>query len=160
MNMHELAESIEQANIGEDLGLLASWALASDAAAGLLQTQLEATKERAEEAEAELADYKNSAEQALSETCKPGELHCDCVPLLRARVAELESILSGKTQHDAHAEGYRKGLEDAAKLVCESCQAGEEPTVSEGMPAHLFRGHLINECDAYAIRKLIDKADQ
>ena len=45
-------------------------------------------KKRALEAEAELDDWRNAAKGALAQRCE--ESHCACVPVLAARIRELE----------------------------------------------------------------------
>ena len=45
--------------------------------------------DRAERAEAKLADIENAMKGAMDETCG-AEKHCSCVPLLRAKLTELQ----------------------------------------------------------------------
>lgn len=46
-----------------------------------------------EQLESELDDLRNAMAGAMDETCGASEKHCTCVPLLRARIKELESKL-------------------------------------------------------------------
>lgn len=52
---------------------------------------LVAATEEIDRLRARLADYEADARRVLSEQCAPDEKHCACVPVLRARVAELEA---------------------------------------------------------------------
>lgn len=44
-----------------------------------------------DEAEAELADWREASRKVLDDKCPSDEHHCTCVPLLRKRIAELEA---------------------------------------------------------------------
>lgn len=49
--------------------------------------------DRADNLEASLDDIRNAMRGAMDETCGLNEKHCTCVPMLRARIAELEAKL-------------------------------------------------------------------
>lgn len=53
--------------------------------------QIEQLTARIAELEAELADYREDFRRVLSDECPTDERHCGCVPILRARIAELEA---------------------------------------------------------------------
>ena len=57
-----------------------------------LVAKLDAAEKRAEEAENALADHENSLTHAMDG--REDEVHCGCCPALRARVEELEAIMT------------------------------------------------------------------
>ena len=71
--------------------------------------------ERAAALQDKLDDWMNAAAGAMDETCGASEKHCTCVPLLRARVKELESKLP------ITSDGIRVGSGDIVWFVDPPC---------------------------------------
>ena len=71
--------------------------------------------ERMDEALTDERRARNQAEAKSANLEQAYKDHALAVAASEDRIAELEAILSGKTMHDAHAEGYRQGLEAVAK---------------------------------------------
>lgn len=72
-------------------------------------------KERAEAAEEELADVKDSYSRTVSEACDPPKdddrVHCTCIPSLRAEVASLREQRAASDDVLAAARGWKCFLE-------------------------------------------------
>jgi len=59
-----------------------------------LESENKILEARAEKAETRLADYMDDIERILADEVASDEVHCGCVPVLRKRIAELESRIA------------------------------------------------------------------
>jgi len=57
--------------------------------------QTENARAKARALKTELDDIKESYARIMSEKCPPDEMHCTCVPILRAKLADMETRLHG-----------------------------------------------------------------
>jgi hypothetical protein len=69
-----------------------TWLICSKCGANPSECQRATCRAQAET----LADHQADAAKVLAEQCAPDEVHCSCVPHLRARIKALEAII-----HDA-----------------------------------------------------------
>lgn len=72
------------------------------------KTEIDQLRTRNAELEAELQDIKDSYRHVMEEKCPTDEVHCTCVPALRAEVARLRKALENAAKDIPYYGMYHK----------------------------------------------------